>query len=108
MTDREQRKAAKEFAEFWKGKGYEKGETQPFWMNLLRDVYGVDKPQEYIIFEDQVRLDRTSFMDDSIDATHVLIEQKGLGKDLKKPDGSLLTPFQQAKRYAAGLRYLQS
>ena len=109
MTDREQRKAAKEFTEFWKGKGYEKGESQTFWLNLLRDVYGVDKPQKFIVFEDQVRLDRTSFIDGSIAATHVLIEQKGLGKDLKKPikqsDGSLLTPFQQAKRYAAELPY---
>lgn len=38
-----------------------------------------------------------------------MIEQKGLGKDLKKPikqpEGSLLTPFLQAKRYAAELPY---
>ena len=36
-------------------------------------------------------------------------EQKGLGKDLSKPirqsDGTLLTPYQQAKRYAAELPY---
>lgn len=111
MTDMEQRKAAKEFAEFWKGKGYEKGESQIFWINLLRDVYGVEKPQEFIIFEDQVHLDHTSFIDGSIAATHVLIEQKSLDKDLKKPikqsDGSLLSPFQQAKRYAAELPYSQ-
>lgn len=111
MTDMEQRKAAKEFAEFWKGKGYEKGESQIFWINLLRDVYGVEKPQDYIIFEDQVHLDHTSFIDGSIAATHVLIEQKSLDKDLKKPikqsDGSLLNPFQQAKRYAAELPYSQ-
>ena len=73
MTDREQRAAAKDFAEFWKGKGYEKGESQPFWLHLLRDVYGVERPQEYILFEDQVRLDHTSFIDGSIAATHVLI-----------------------------------
>jgi len=111
VTDREQRKAAKEFAEFWKGKGYEKGESQAFWINLLRDVYGVEKPHEFIIFEDKVRLDNTSFIDGTIAATHVLIEQKGLGKDLKKPikqsDGTLLNPFQQAKRYAAELPYSQ-
>ena len=111
MTDREQRKAAKEFAEFWKGKGYEKGESQIFWINLLRAVYGLEKPHEFIIFEDQDRLDHTSFIDGNIAATHVLIEQKGLGKDLLRPikqsDGSLLTPFQQAKRYAAELPYSQ-
>jgi hypothetical protein len=42
-----------------------------------------------------------------IPATRVMIEQKGLGKDLNKPikqsDGSLLTPFQQAKRYIVEL-----
>ena len=41
----------------------------------------------------------------------MLIEQKSLDKDLKKPikqsDGSLLNPFQQAKRYAAELPYSQ-
>ncbi|MGI6173267.1 MAG: DNA methyltransferase [Christensenellales bacterium] len=111
MTAVQQRQAAKEFATFWKGKGYEKGESQTFWLHLLRDVYGVEKPQEYIVFEDQVRLDNTSFIDGNIAATHVLIEQKSIDKDLRKPirqsDGSLLNPFQQAKRYAAELPYSQ-
>jgi len=35
MNDVEQRKAAKEFSEFWQGKGYEKGQSQQFWMSLL-------------------------------------------------------------------------
>lgn len=109
MTDAEQRKAARKFAADWKNKGYEKGESQPFWLALLRNVYGIEEPEQFIIFEEQVHLDHTSFIDGSIPATHVLIEQKGFGKDLKKPikqsDGSLLTPFQQAKRYAAELPY---
>lgn len=109
MTDAEQRNAAKKFAADWKDKGYEKGESQPFWLALLRNVYGVELPEQFIIFEEQVHLDHTSFIDGSIPTTHVLIEQKGLGKDLKKPirqsDGTLLTPFQQAKRYAAELPY---
>ena len=49
MTDEQQRKAAKEFADFWKGMGYEKVESQTYWLNLLRDVYGVEKPQEFIL-----------------------------------------------------------
>lgn len=109
MTDIQQRSAAKQFAANWKNKGYEKGESQPFWLSLLRNVYGVEQPEQFITFEEQVHLDHTSFIDGSIPATHVLIEQKGLGKDLKKPikqsDGTLLTPFQQAKRYAAELPY---
>lgn len=107
MTDTQQKIAAKEFAQYWQGKGYEKGESQAFWLALLRDVYGVEHPEQYICFEEQVHLDHTSFIDGIIPAAKVLIEQKGLGKDLKKPirqsDGTLLTPFQQAKRYISEL-----
>lgn len=109
MTEKDQKAAAKAFAAFWKDKGYEKGESQAFWMSLLRDVYGIEHPEQFISFEDQVKLDHTSFIDGYIDATHVMIEQKGLGKDLRKgikqSDGSILSPFQQAKRYAAELPY---
>ena len=111
MNDVQQRAAAKHFAEYWKGKGYEKGESQKFWLSLLGDVFGVEHVAEYITFEDQVHLDHTSFIDGYIPQTHVLIEQKGLGKNLKKPikqsDGTLLKPIQQAQRYAAVLPYSQ-
>ena len=103
MTTSQQQQAARNFAAYWKDKGYEKGESQPFWLSLLRDVYGVEHPEQFIQFEEQVHLDHTSFIDGTIPATHVLIEQKGLGKDLNKPikqsDGALLNPFEQAKRY---------
>ena len=109
MTETDRKKAAKAFSEYWKDKGYEKGESQPFWLALLRDIFGVEHPEQYIKFEDQVMLDHTSFIDGTIEKTHVLIEQKGVDKNLRKPikqaDGSLLTPFQQAKRYAAELPY---
>lgn len=111
MTDTQQKAAAKQFVKDWTGRGYEKGDSQPFWLTLLRQVYGVENPAQFISFEDQIMLDHTSFIDGHIPSTHVLIEQKGIGKDLKKPikqsDGSLLTPFQQAKRYAAELPYSQ-
>jgi hypothetical protein len=107
MTDVERRAAAKQFAEYWKGKGYEKGESQPFWLSLLQKVYGVESPEQYISFEEQVHIDHTSFVDGHIRATHVLVEQKSLNKSLSAPirqaDGSYLTPFQQAKRYSAEL-----
>ena len=103
MTTAQQQQAARDFAAYWKDKGYEKGQSQPFWLSLLRDVYGVEHPEQFIQFEEQVHLDHTSFIDCTIPATHVLIEQKGLGKDLNKPikqsDGALLSPFEQAKRY---------
>lgn len=109
LTQTEQRKAAREFAKEWEGKGYEKGQSQVFWMTLLHDVLGVERPQDYLIFEDQVKLDNTAFIDGRIKATNVLIEQKSIEKDLTKPirqsDGALLSPFQQAKRYSAELPY---
>ncbi len=107
----EQRKEAKEFAAFWKDKGYEKGQSQQFWMSLLRKVFGVKDPETLISFEDQVMLDHTSFIDGFIPSTHVLIEQKSINKELnaaiKQSDNSWLTPFQQAKRYAGDLPYSQ-
>lgn len=109
MMDSKQRLAAKRFVQNWTNKGYEKGESQPFWLQLLGEVLGVEHPAQFISFENQIMLDHTSFIDGTIESTHVLIEQKSLGKNLNQPikqsDGSLLTPFQQAKRYAAELPY---
>ena len=74
MSMNRQNEAAKAFAEYWQERGYEKGESQPFWLSLLRDVYGVEQPEKYITFEEQVKIDHTSFIDGMIPATHVLIE----------------------------------
>ncbi len=102
MADQRQ-KAAQDFARQWKGRGYEKGESQSFWLQLLHDVLGVESPVQFISFEEKVHLDNTSFIDGYIPSTRVMIEQKSLGKNLgapiKQSDGTLLTPFQQAKRY---------
>lgn len=91
------------------GKGYEKGESQIFWIELLTEVFGIENPSTFIRFEQQAQLDHTSFIDGIIPSTHVLIEQKSISKDLRQPikqsDGSLLTPFQQAQRYSAVLPY---
>ena len=109
MTEKEQKAAAKNFVNYWSSKGYEKGESQSFWLSLLRDILGVEKPETIIRFEDKVMLDHTSFIDGIISSTHVLIEQKSADKNLRKAikqsDGSYLTPFQQAKRYSAELPY---
>lgn len=107
MTSIQQQKAAKEFAEFWQGKGYEKGDSQTYWLTLLNQVFGIEHPEQFILFEQQVQLDHTSFVDARIPETKVMIEQKSLGKNLgegiKQSDGSMLNPFQQAKRYADSL-----
>ena len=107
MAEVKQRTAAKKFVEDWTGKGYEKGESQKFWLQLLGEVLGVEHPAQFISFEDQVHLDHTSFIDGYIPSTKVLIEQKSVDKDLnkaiKQSDGSMLNPFQQAKRYITEL-----
>lgn len=109
MQDNKLRAKAAAFAKRWEGKGYEKGHCQPFWIELLGEVLAVERPTDIISFENQVKLNSTSFIDAYISTTKVLIEQKSIDKDLKKAipqsDGSLLTPFQQAKRYAAELPY---
>lgn len=107
----EQKKAAKDFAEKWQGRGYEKGETQSFWSELLQTVYGVEIPSAYMECEVQVQLENTSFIDIYLPATKVMIEQKSINKDLSKAirqsDGTMLTPLQQLKRYAAALGYFK-
>lgn len=109
MTDAQQRAAAKAFAKNWKDRGYEKGDSQIFWVELLTTVFGVTEISQFISFEDQVHLDHTSFIDGYIEKTHVMIEQKSINKSLtaaiRQSDGSILTPFEQAKRYSSELPY---
>ena len=109
MTEREQKAAAKKFAEYWADKGYEKGESQTFWLDFLGNVLGVEDPKTFIKFEEKIKIDRASFIDGHIRATNVIIEQKSakkdLGKAIRQSDGSLLTPFEQAKRYSMELPY---
>ena len=111
MTDIDRKRAAKAFAEYWKNRGDEKSDSQSFWLSLARDVLGVAEPEKFILFEERVKLDHTSFIDGHIPSTHVLIEQKKKGLNLRSPirqsDGTLLNPFQQAQRYSAALPYSQ-
>jgi hypothetical protein len=60
MQDSKQKIAAKAFAEKWKDRGYEKGESQTFWLELLHNVLGVENPYDIITFENQVQLSHTS------------------------------------------------
>ena len=109
MTQTEQTQNAKDFFEYWQDKGDEKQETQRYWIELLQEVLGVENPSRYIEFEKIVKIKHTNFIDGYISSTKVLIEQKGAKIDLTKPqeqsDGAMLTPYQQAKRYADELSY---
>ena len=107
-TEKQIAAAAAEFAKRWNGRGNERGESQPFWIDLLTNVYGIETPSDgFIIFEDHHKVDASNYIDGRIPSTRVLIEQKSKEKDLRAPirqsDGSLLTPFQQARRYVVGL-----
>ena len=110
-TINNQKQAARQFVQEWSGKGYEKGETQRFWMALLHDVLGVENPVKAMEFEIPVKTitkeKGSDFIDGYITTTKVLIEQKGSHVDLstkyRQSDGQELTPYQQARRYAAGL-----
>lgn len=107
MTDAQQKAAAKQFVKDWAGRGDEKQETQLFWISLLQNVYGIEQPTKAIEFEVPVKLSHTSYIDGYIKDTRVLVEQKGADTDLEKgnrqSDGSMLTPYQQARRYAGYL-----
>ena len=109
MTQIEQTQNAKDFFEYWQDKGDEKQETQRYWIELLQNVLGIENPSRYIEFEKTVKIKHTNFIDGYISSTKVLIEQKGAKVDLTKPqeqsDGAMLTPYQQAKRYADELSY---
>lgn len=103
----QQRQAVKQFIADWAGRGDEKQDAQNFWRQLLQKIFGVEDPEKAISFEYRVKNDQTNttiFIDAYIHDTHVLIEQKSCGVNLKKgyqqSDGSFLTPFQQARRYA--------
>ena len=83
-TDKQQAAAAKEFAKRWQGRGYEKGESQLFWTDMLTSVFGVEDVTSFVRYEESVKVDQTNFIDVYIPSTRVLIEQKSLGKDLRK------------------------
>ena len=109
MNELEQRKAAKEFAEKWKGKGDEKQHTSQFWSDILHRVYGIKDFSDRVEFEKRVPLLHTSFIDVYIPETKTIIEQKSMDVDLlkkkKQSDGSELNPFEQAQRYGGKLPY---
>jgi hypothetical protein len=107
MDSVQQRQAARQFVADWAGRGDEKQDAQNFWRQLLQRVFGVEEPEKAISFEYRVKNDQTGstiFIDGYIHDTSVLIEQKSFDVDLSKgyrqSDGSMMTPFQQARRYA--------
>lgn len=104
LSEAERRAAAREFAQTWAGKGYEKGDTATFWLELLRTVVGMRDVSTDVRFEP--RTAEGGFIDVVIPKAKTIVEQKSYGVDLDKPEprqGAMVTPFEQAKRYADAL-----
>lgn len=98
------RQAAQQFARKWAGRGYEKGDTASFWLELLRDVVGMPDVTTNVRFETSTT-DR-GYIDVVVPDAKTMIEQKSLGIPLDKAEvrqGVQVTPFEQAKRYADSL-----
>lgn len=110
IVDKKQQQAAQAFVNYWqKARGNERSETQTFWNSLLHDVFNVADPKDLIAYEVKVALAHACFIDAQIPSTHVLIEHKSrgtnLGKAQRQSDGSMLTPYEQAKRYDNNLPF---
>ena len=110
--NRKIKKTIQEFVNRWNKPVREKGNTPLFWIDLLRSVYGIEKPETYIEFEKPViptGKKKELGIDGYIAKTKILIEQKSSDINLFQPqsqsDGSKLTPYEQACRYAEGLNY---
>lgn len=95
-----------EFVSRWQGRGYEKGDTQQFWLQLLRTI-GYSKVDD-VLFEFHVS--SGGFIDVWIPDAGVLIEQKALGINLDKEElrqGKQKTPLTQALDYVDELPRLE-
>ena len=90
--------AIKNFVATWQSRGYEKGETQKFWLTFLRDVLQIDKLENYVEFEVPVKLAHTNFIDAFFPDSKVIVEQKSLQKKFEN-----LSAYQQAQKYITGL-----
>ena len=103
MDIKRQRQAAAAFASKWAARGYEKGDTAPFWLEFLRECLGVADPDAIARFEQRTD---AGYPDVTIPDTGVIIEQKSLGVDLDRPEprqGRQVTPYEQALGYAQSL-----
>ena len=106
MSVVEQRTKVLSFIEQWRGHGDEKQETQRFWLDLLQNVLGVRDAINQTLFE--YRTVGGGFIDVLCPEARLLVEQKSGDIDLDKPEprqGTMVTPVQQALRYADALPY---
>lgn len=97
----EKKLAAKLFAEKWADRGNEKSDTHSFWLELLRDVVGMEDVTTNVRFES--RTSQRGYIDVVIQDAKTFIEQKSIDVSLDKADirqGRVVTAFRQALNYA--------
>ena len=100
------KKAVRDFCDRWRDKGYEKGETQQFWLQALRAI-GYQHADD-VLFEHH--LPSGGFIDVWIRDANVLIEQKSYGANLDDYDvrqNKKKTPLMQALDYVDELPRLE-
>lgn len=76
--------AARLFAQRWAHRGYEKGDTHSFWLDLLSDVLGMSDASTACRFEQ--RTNKGGFIDVVIADAKTIVEQKSAGVDLDKKE----------------------
>lgn len=97
----EKKLAAKLFANKWADRGNEKSDTHSFWLELLRDVVGMEDVTTNVRFES--RTSQRGYIDVVIQDAKTFIEQKSIDVSLDKADirqGRVVTAFRQALNYA--------
>ena len=57
MNAFERKSSVSKFVKKWSERGYEKGKAQPSWLSLLRDVFNIAEPENFVSFEVQSRTD---------------------------------------------------
>ena len=99
------KKELQEFAKRWKDRGYEKGESVQFWIEL-QDALGYPYVHSTVY---EHHLDNGGFVDAWLRDGSTIVEQKSLGVDLDKPEprqGKMKTPLEQALDYVDELKNL--
>jgi len=97
------KKELQEFAKRWKNRGYEKGESVQFWIEL-QDALGYPYVHSTVY---ELHLDNGGFVDAWLRDGSTIVEQKSLGIDLDKPEPrqqKMKTPLEQALDYVDELK----
>ena len=104
MNAIQQREAARQFFYRWRDRGHEDEDARSYWIELLEQVFGVERVTQRLVFEKKVigRDGNTKRIDVYIPETRVLIEQKSLNVNLDLPQAGHegKTPFEQARMYS--------